>query len=271
MNKRTFTLIELLVVIAIIAILAAMLLPALQSARDRASSSKCVNNLKQMGTLSQTYLDDHRNFWPCGNRNHKITGTENGVTVYKNNWAYNFYKGKYIGRGAVDNSGEPGARCPNIAVNAGSKRPQVYGTQYIHNRDKAWIKATGDEGYYANLRGWSDGYKTKGSTLETSTLSPSKRVMLSDNSSSLAGECQLVYLFGFTINPGEESVTLGVPYFLHGGRMNLLTFAGSVASVDDGEYVGNYYLPYFGADAGPRSSRPDSFYLPGRVLTTTTK
>ena len=271
MDKRTFTLIELLVVIAIIAILAAMLLPALQQARDRASSSKCINNLKQMGTVSQTYLDDNRNFWPCGNRNHEISAVENGVTMYKNNWAYNFYKGKYIGRGAVDNTGEPGARCPNIAVNAKSKRPQVYGTQYIHNRDKAWIKSTGDEGYYANLPGWNNGYKTKASTLETTTLSPSQRVMLSDNSSSLEGECQLVYLFGFVIGTGDQSITLGVPYFLHGGRMNLLTFAGSVASVDEGAYVGNYYLPYFGSDAGPLSSRPDSFYLPGRVLTTITK
>ena len=58
-NHRTFTLIELLIVIAIIAILAAMLLPALNKARDRANSVNCLNNLKQLGNALQMYCNEN--------------------------------------------------------------------------------------------------------------------------------------------------------------------------------------------------------------------
>jgi prepilin-type N-terminal cleavage/methylation domain-containing protein len=65
-NRRgAFTLVEMLVVIAIIAILAAMLLPALEKAKLHAKTIACVNNLKQLGICLVLYKDDNKGFFPC--------------------------------------------------------------------------------------------------------------------------------------------------------------------------------------------------------------
>ncbi len=67
LNRKRFTLIELLVVIAIIALLAAMLLPALSRARENAKSSFCLNNLKQLGSLLHLYTSDNGDRLPPSN------------------------------------------------------------------------------------------------------------------------------------------------------------------------------------------------------------
>ncbi len=126
-----FTLIELLVVIAIITILAAMLLPALQQARERGKAASCVSALKQYAQTSMIYSNDYQGMVP-------VTGREGSTTIYT--WA------------VLEKNGYANAKmqrlCPTLAVDAEKglnatvaiARNNTYGTWIFFNTP--WI-ATG--------------------------------------------------------------------------------------------------------------------------------
>ncbi len=96
--RRSFTLIEVLVVIAIIAILAAMLLPALNSARMKAYGANCSGNLKQQGTAIAMYVDSNDGFFPVDNL---ASGQKNGYGFAHWRWQI----APYLGITVEDQSG----------------------------------------------------------------------------------------------------------------------------------------------------------------------
>ena len=115
MKSRSFTLIELLVVIAIIAILAAMLLPALSSARENARTISCVSNMKQLSLVYMFYGIDYEDYLPCLNNLNSGGTNSYGQTVSAKNWLDDLVM-LYLGSQQASVNPSKVLRCPAETV-----------------------------------------------------------------------------------------------------------------------------------------------------------
>lgn len=215
-KRQSFTLIELLVVIAIIAILAAILLPALNSARERGRSITCVNNLKQIHYFAYQYTQESDGYllstleFPC----RLFPGAS------KTNWV-GYMRETHFNQPAYPNKKDL-FYCPNQNEESDITNQYFYGLN-------SWMN--GYEHYYRGVANCSPS-GNYAPTKEVSITQPTKAMQIMENQLGVGGIVREPRYWAFR----------------HNNTSNVLYYAGNVSARVEAEmmYEGNSGDKYFG-------------------------
>ena len=206
LKQKSFTLIELLVVIAIIAILAAMLMPALSKARDTAKKISCTNNQKSLGNVFIQYQDSYANLFP-NDWQHSAYRTEafpNPDTAYDHSWTSLLMGSGFIAKAYAPKNGV--LNCP----------AEINQNRYTHFGISRALYLNGQNASFQAKGGWRVTSEKK--FFKTLTVKAPSRV-------ALAGDCT-----AFQIDPSATNTNTfgpsGSDFLRHNGIINMLFIDG---------------------------------------------
>lgn len=193
--QRGFTLVELLVVIAIIGILVALLLPAVQAAREAARRTQCTNHLKQIGLAIHNHHDTHKVFptggtVPWGGPSYDSNGQLHGPNQQGSGWAFQILP--FMEQGNTYNLGTKAQiettfvseyQCPSRRRNARQAQRVLmdYASATPADSPNSW-----DQYWYGNTWAVPNNVRYAGAIARTGTLSsPTKMASLRDGTSNI--------------------------------------------------------------------------------------
>ena len=244
-RNRKFTLIELLVVIAIIAILAAILMPALSQARERAKSSGCINNLKQVSLACSSYAEDNNNYFYTLDDGGSIW-SRNSLQIRLSHYVGGPTKKTLDALAAADRD----KQCPKVFLCPSSSGTAL---KAIDGGNTSTYTSDLSYGFTVSFYRAEPGiHMYLGKSWPTVTASlyfpPSKLVVGGDNAwyNNRSGRVTQVQV---------DATMGGAFYTRHAGRGNFFTLAGNVASLTGAELCGFFAVPY-------RASNGNSYAVP---------
>ena len=243
-HKSDFTLIELLIVIAIIAILAAMLLPALNKARDKAKAIGCASNAKQIGIMFVNYTDDYTGYFP-----YYATYNNDYETASTDRTWNNVLRRKYVNTGGIGSSAAwKSFTCPGHTSDKHTEQYIDYG--YNHKNLGSSIR-NGITTFSA------DSKPAKISSLRR----PSNIVLVADSfqwrddATTGPGHYRGYYLI-LDVPASSPGTSSYMPYAIHQGNVNVLWCDGHVSSVKGSitDFTKAYSATALGASTMPENN-----------------